>query len=233
MMPTRAEVEALRSAQAELTRLVEAELADFYSTIREQPPAAVRNTLLEFVPALVDEYGDVAATVSAEWFEATIGGNVTMATPVRREALERGVRSAAGHLWTPAADEIVGSLALRVDKWVKQQGRETIVLSSDRNNVSWARIPTGAHTCAFCYMLASRGAVYGTEDAAKKSHGKCDCVISPVRGDDDWPEDYDPDELYAVYQEAFYASDGSTEGVLAEMRRQNPDLLTDGIQPVE
>lgn len=231
-MPTRAEVEALRSAQAELTRLVEAELSDFYLTIREQPPAVIRNTLLEFVPTLVDEYGDVAATVSAEWFESTVGGNVTMATPVRREALERGVRSAAGHLWTPDSDEIVEALTLRVDKWIKQQSRETLVLSSDRNNLSWARIPTGSHTCAFCLMLASRGAVYGTEDAAKKSHGKCDCVISPIRDNDDWPEDYDPDELYEIYQRAAYASDGSTDAVLAEMRRQNPDTLTDGVRPV-
>ena len=228
-MPTRAEVEVLRAAQNELTRLVHAELADFYSTIRNQSPESIRNALLEFVPALVDEYGSVASTVSAEWFEATVGTRVVLADPIAREAMEKGVRYSTGHLWTASPDEITGSLGLKVDSWVKQQGRDTVVLSSARNDLSWARIPSGGKTCAFCLMMASRGAVYGTENDAKKSHGNCNCVISPIRSDDDWPEGHDPDELYDIYQRAAHASNGSTEDILAKMRRQNPDILNDAV----
>ena len=228
-MPTRAEVEVLRTAQTELTRLVQAELADFYSTIRNQTPEVVRNTLLEFIPALVDEYGSVAATVSAEWFEATVGAQVALAGPLPREALERGVRYSAGHLWTAQPELVTNSLAIKVDKWIKEQGRETIVLSSARNDLNWARIPAGGKTCAFCLMLASRGAVYGTQNDAKKSHGNCRCIVSPIRSEDDWPEGHDPDELYEIYQRAAHASNGSAEDILAQMRRQNHDLLNDAV----
>ena len=46
----------------------------------------------------------------------------------------------------------------------------------------FARIPTGFETCAFCLMLASRGAVYHSRKAAGESkhfHRGCDCEAAP------------------------------------------------------
>lgn len=74
----------------------------------------------------------------------------------------------------------------------------------------WARVPTGAETCAFCWALASRGAVYGYhsnvglkisfEEALEKHqttgitaedmnqwHTGCDCIAVPVFDLEDWP----------------------------------------------
>lgn len=73
----------------------------------------------------------------------------------------------------------------------------------------WARVPTGAETCGFCWMLASRGPVYKSasgagakisqQDALFKTadgtfssedmnqwHSGCDCKIVPVFRTDSW-----------------------------------------------
>lgn len=67
----------------------------------------------------------------------------------------------------------------------------------------FARVPTGAETCPFCIMLASRGYVYRTKRAAgylDHYHSHCDCRVVPsfgggqVRG-------YDPDKYFEQYQQ--------------------------------
>jgi hypothetical protein len=235
-MPSRAEVEQIRSANAELTRLLNAELTDFLASISEASPENVRDALLDVIPALTAEYGDAAATVAAEWFEDVYGGRVVLAPTYPTEAVEQGVRYVAGKLWTPQPGEIAGLLATHVDKWVKQPGRETLTASAARNNLTWARVPTGAKTCAFCLVLASRDAVYMTEKAATRRsdgnlyHGKCDCVPVPMSGPDDAPEGYDPDGLYGLYTSARNgAGSDDIKDIAAEMRRQNPDLVTDAV----
>ena len=67
----------------------------------------------------------------------------------------------------------------------------------DPSKPRYARVPSGAKTCAFCAMLASRGFVYASEDKAGalgQYHKDCDCEIIPS-----WDrknpkiEGYDPD----------------------------------------
>lgn len=51
-------------------------------------------------------------------------------------------------------------------------------LNADANDKRYARVPTGSKTCAWCMMLASRGAMYYSEDTAKAgNHNNCDCVF--------------------------------------------------------
>ena len=49
----------------------------------------------------------------------------------------------------------------------------------DRRNVRFARVPTGAETCAWCLMTAGLGFWYMTEEAASHTHRSCDCMIVP------------------------------------------------------
>lgn len=62
--------------------------------------------------------------------------------------------------------------------------------------VRFARVPTGATTCSYCCMLASRGFVYKSElSALNANHRHCDCRI--VEGFEGMNvEGYDPDEYY-------------------------------------
>lgn len=72
--------------------------------------------------------------------------------------------------------------------------------------VAWARALTGAENCAFCVMLASRGAVYKSKGTAsrrefdnRKYHDNCDCVAVPVYTSAAWPGKDDADELYRLW----------------------------------
>lgn len=49
----------------------------------------------------------------------------------------------------------------------------------DRREVRYARVPTGAETCAWCLMTAGLGFWFMTEEAASHTHRGCDCQIIP------------------------------------------------------
>lgn len=89
----------------------------------------------------------------------------------------------------------------------------------------YARVPTGAETCEFCIMLASRGPVYHTEETAgayDHYHAHCDCMVVPFfntfelgpsrRGSAMSVEGYDPDEYYEQYLGGKFAHGGQRSG---------------------
>ena len=70
------------------------------------------------------------------------------------------------------------------------------------HGVLFARVPSGATTCPFCLMLASRGFVYLSKESAgelDQFHRHCDCRIVPG-----YPgmelEGYDPDYYYDLWK---------------------------------
>src|SRR5699024_4109685 len=102
-------------------------------------------------------------------------------------------------------DQALATLGLVTDELVKQFGRDTVMSSAGSNGRAFARVPTGAETCDFCLMLASRGFVYKTSSSAGELatfHGDSDCAI--VAEDGVIPDDYDPDELYDRYMNSLY-----------------------------
>lgn len=237
-MPTQSDIEALRSANAELMRLVDAELADFFAELVDASPEVARDALLDFIPSMVAEYGDVAAAVSAEWYEQVYGTSARLASPISIGDAEKGVRYAAGHLWTPTPQMMGGLLSTQLDKWVRQAGRDSITQSAERDGLRWARVPQGGKTCAFCLLLASRDAVYLSERSASRRadgqdyHGKCRCEPIPMESMDDYPKGYEPDKLYDIYMRARDTNGddwSDTKGILKNIRRQYPELVTDGV----
>jgi len=70
----------------------------------------------------------------------------------------------------------------------------------DGERARFARIPTGATTCPYCCMLASRGFVYCSKlSALNANHRNCDCRI--IEGFDGMTvEGYDPDYYYDVWK---------------------------------
>jgi hypothetical protein len=68
---------------------------------------------------------------------------------------------------------------------------------ASKKRLRFARVPSGAVTCAFCCLLASRGFVYLTKESAgelSRFHYHCDCVI--VANTNKSVSGYDPDALY-------------------------------------
>ncbi|ODA90230.1 hypothetical protein ATY41_10740 [Leifsonia xyli subsp. xyli] len=158
-------------------------------TLNLNTPEAARDALLGFMPQLTTKYGDIAATVSADWFDQErslerVPGvfRADLAPVVAADAVTKTVRYAAGGLFTENLTSTLGNLSLAAAKYALQPGRNTITHNAIRDNAGWARIPTGAKTCAFCLVMASRGFVYGSASTAgqhDKYHGDCDCVAVP------------------------------------------------------
>jgi hypothetical protein len=241
-MVDRDQLEQYRLANAELSRLVKRDLTAFFASLNLNRPEAARNALLEFLPMLTTQYGDIAASVAAEFYEdmrASAGarGSFTAlsAASVPTAAVESKVRYLAGHLWTPTPGAMLGALLVAADKYTKQPGRDTVAANAKREGVRWARVPSGAKTCSWCLILASRDAVYASKKSAggeenHRYHGDCDCQAVRIGKSSDYPPGYLPDDFYAKYQQAREAAQsGDIKDIAASMRREFPDLVRDGV----
>lgn len=244
-MTTRADVDLLADATRTLADLAKADMERLVSSLDLSNPERVRDALVEYVPALTGRYGQAAASVAADWYDdlreqAGAAGRFTAqaAETVPEEVVIKGVRYEARHLWTDTPSLIVPALALVVSKHVAQPARDTVAHNATRDPAkpSWARVPRGAKTCAWCMALASRGPVYDSQLAAVQRrhggtyHGDCDChpaLIYPGQG---LPEGYDPAANYARYALARdVAGSGDLRDITAAMRRMFPADLTDGV----
>lgn len=242
-MTTRADVDRLGAATARIVELARRDLEAAFRSLNLASPDAVRDALLEIVPALVREYGDVAATVAAEWYEevraAQVGGsfNARLADGFPVDEMQSTVRREAGHLWGDDQAKTLVALSGSIQRFVMYSGRATVARNAERDpaNPRYARVPRGTKTCAFCSMLASRGFVYHTEESAgghwNHYHDDCRCqVVMEWDKDAHHIEGYDPDVMYSKYEAARQAAgSGDPRAILAEMRRMYPQDFTDGV----
>lgn len=243
-MTSRADVNRLSAAQRELVRLAQADLAGFFRTVDLTRPERVRDALLEIVPLLVREYGELAATVAAEWYESVHPGAylARTASGVAEAQVQGSVRYAAGQLFTDDPMKTATILAGAVQRFVTYSGRQTVArnVQRDPSRPRFGRVPSGAKTCAWCSLMASRGFVYHSEASAGDLFGRgigddfhddCDCqVVAEWDAEAHHIEGYDPDRLYDMYMAArMKAGDVSDEtAILSNMREMFPDEFKDG-----
>lgn len=248
-MTTRQDVNRLSAATSRLASSAQEDLAIFFDGLDLTRPAAARDELVEFLPRLTALYGEAAAVAAAEWFEGLRAGAVgapyeaVLADPVDDAQVSQTVRYAAGNLFTSTPDQALAVLSSATQRYVAYMSRATVARNAahDPARPRWARVPAGAHTCAFCAMLASRGFVYHSETKAggadHRFHDDCRCQIVPEWGRGPAHiEGYDPDAMHAMYEQARRAAldagqRADPENVLAYMRRMHPENLTDGIKP--
>lgn len=244
-MVDRAQLEDYRLANRELSRLVKRDLTAFFRSLNLSRPEAARDALTGFVPLLVAQYGEMAAAVAAEFYEemraaSGAAGSFTarLADGIPAGAIEAKVRYLAGHLWTPTPDAMLGGLLTAADKYVKQPGRNTIAQNAKRENVRYARVPTGEKTCSFCLVLASRDAVYTSAFSAgdtgsgygDRFHGDCNCEVVRIAKASDYPTDYLPENYEHLYEESRKAAaSGNIKDITAAMRREFPGIVRDGV----
>ena len=121
------------------------------------------------------------ATLAAELDRAAVTTSLIVTGPVTvRRALARKVDI------TKALDLGKAMSARAGSRHVLNGGRETILdtVAADPKALGWARSASG-RACAFCSMLAGRGAVYKGEDTADfEAHDGCSCSSEAVYRDD-------------------------------------------------
>jgi hypothetical protein len=197
--PDPARIAEVRTANLALVQQVEASLADFWRRVDLSNPDRARNGLLNFVPLLVQRYGDMASTVAADWFEelrfeaidegyiARIAASTAHSfsprlAPVDTAATEATVRYLAAGLYSDTPEAVLPRLQDAASRQVLQTGRATTRLNTFTRGSGargWARA-TRPGSCRFCRAIAGRGAVFTERTARFASHApKCNCVAYP------------------------------------------------------
>jgi hypothetical protein len=100
-------------------------------------------------------------------------------------------------------DGFIGKCVDRIDYETRRAANECVAYNAknDPEKPRWARVPTGAETCEWCIMLASRGFVYHSEETASHTHAHCNCRVVPS-WDKDNPavQGYDPEKYYDMWK---------------------------------
>ncbi len=176
--------------------------------MEEFPGMSVANLRDEAIGAVDDSlnaFGDQAAALSLELLEEVVSERgIEPVTEVEgvvpREMVEGAVRYRARALVEGESERFVRDVADLSRYYVHRCALENMERNCERNDLRYARVPSGRETCGFCFMLSSRGFVYRSEQTASGEHGyhdHCDCVVVPGFRDSDRElgpqiEGYDP-----------------------------------------
>lgn len=165
-----------------LAELSNRELAAVWKKLNLERPERLAEPLVEVLAALVGRYGSAAATLAADFYdearEAAGAPGSFRAIPApepETERLEALARWGVGPLFAANPDP-AGALSLLsggTQRQVLAMGRHTTEGSAtlDPAGPAFAR-HASANACAFCRMLATRGAAYTSREAAERVGGR-------------------------------------------------------------
>lgn len=169
--------------------------------------AAARQIVVEAINIIVAEYGLASAQAAADFYDASrelctgekLGAKAY--TDIDPKATEGAIRAFVNKI--VKHDDVEGfnqAACSRIDYEMKRSAGHCMMRNGARDPLKprFARVPSGAETCKFCLMLASRGFVYHSKKSAgalDHYHDGCDCRIV-CSWDDDGAEGYDPDACY-------------------------------------
>lgn len=186
---------------------------------------------IDYAYAVVTEYGEASAALSAEMYDLTAQLEGVFLPPAEMADLANYgdvAKSVRGTIKTSQNYEEIAGAATR---WVKMAAADTTLHNALRDGAEFAWVPSG-DTCAFCLTLASRGWQPASKNAIKGGHAEhihsnCDCQYA-IRFDERTKiSGYDPDAYLSMYRSAdgrtprerinamrreAYAADKPTEG---------------------
>ena len=147
--------------------------------------AQCRDLVIQALAAVMPTYTTMAAQASADFYDAarelSIGkpmGAVAVSGYDPRKT-EGAVRGFVRFVLRDEVQTFNDQVLQRIDYEMKRSANMSVVENGRRDpkKVRYARVPTGAETCDFCLMLASRGFVYQSEGTASASHVHAGCVL--------------------------------------------------------
>lgn len=173
LLTTLASVNEFRRATDDLTTIALGEVNDLLAFLGDAPPATVRNSLIQLLPEVVSPYLTASGDLAATWYEdlraASVGGSyyATSSGAVNQARIDSLVRFGVKPLFGQGDSTVLSLIGGGVQRLIAGAGRTTIENNAmqDRVRVGFARIPRPG-CCAFCSLLAGRGAVYSSESAA-------------------------------------------------------------------
>lgn len=169
-----------------------------------------RELVVQAVQMALSNATTLAAQASADLYDAVREASIGSALGTQPisgyepEKTEKAVRSFVRFIVDGRPETFDDQVLQRMDYEIKRASNNAIVANgrNDPAKPKYARVPTGAETCDFCLMLASRGFVYRSESTAAidHTHANCDCRAVPGFPGDE-VEGYDPGSIYDAWQE--------------------------------
>ena len=213
------EFEAYNRGAAEIgdgaASAVEQRVLGWCRSHKDATVAEKREAAKLIMEGFVQAYDDKAAEFASQWYDYRAEqGGARLKQAVTMTVYEPGsVDDVARYQAKKLAKEGDAAFARACGEFARNDAfrslNETIIANVGRDRdkgAMFARVPTGAETCTFCLMLASRGAVYHTRKTAgewRHFHRGCDCKVVPSFEDDPEAElvqGVKPRELYERYK---------------------------------
>ena len=201
-----------------------------YLNAHDVSTAAGKKAAIDYAYALSTRYGEMAAAVSCEMYDAVAeasGVILPAAEPAATATYGEVAKMYNGMKKQNQSNEAMGN---GVGRLVKRAGADTTLKNAIRDGAEFAWVPHG-DTCSFCIMIASNGWRKASKktikgDHAEHIHANCDCTFAIRFDGKSKIEGYDPDKYRAMYDNA----DGDNwQEKLNSMRRddyaQNADKI--------
>lgn len=180
-MPTPTPSERQRALTA-LAALSTRELAAIWRKLNLSRPDRLREPLAELLAQIADKYGAPAATLAADWYdEARADAGAPGSFRASPADLPEAARFESLAGWsvdalfgaTPDSPLALSRVSGGLSRIVFDQARDTTVaaVELDPAGPTYAR-HASANACAFCKMLATRGATYTSAESAATVVGR-------------------------------------------------------------
>lgn len=193
-----------------------------------------RKTIVTATPEVLTPYASTAADLSAQWYDDAAPELPYRAAPAAIAATEQMAASTSWALYA-TGQLALGRLAGLAQRTIFNANRATIVDNAKRETgATWAR-HASATACAFCRMLATRGAVYSSKGASVSADGRgryhdhCHCMAVMVRPGATYKPPAYVEEWEKEYRDAVRATPKlgehgaiDTKAVLAHIRASEP-----------
>ena len=203
-------------------RRINSEAADkmaSYLYTHDVSSAAGRQALIDYAFGLSTKYGEAAASLACEMYDAVgaaSGLTLPPADPADTASYSEVAKAINGTMKSGNTNLVSGSVA----RLVKRTEADTTLKNAKRDRAQFAWVPHG-DTCSFCLTLASRGWQYISDKSLKNGHaehihGNCDCTYAVRFDKKGGVAGYDPEKYREMYENA----EGSTpQEKINSMRR--------------
>lgn len=163
--------------------------------------AEVRKFTYELMQDALPNFTDLAETLSCDFMEdvaemhgwGDVRPEIVRSTDYR--LVGKRLHYLAGNLAEGDAEKYRRDVMDVTRFYIRRSAQDAMVENCGRAKLRFARVPSGFETCAFCFMLASRGFVYRSELTAGLGHDfhpNCNCTVVPGAKGRTAIDGYDP-----------------------------------------
>ena len=161
------EWDLMRNQLDQVNRMAMHDLLQIIRRAKDLEREQARIYLTEALSALVNTFGGAAAEMTATWWDEIVADDLYEALPAYMPTYEQLTTEVR---WGMATNEVgridpTSRMALLLQKHIFGASRNTVDLNALNTGVKYARVAQPG-ACSFCRILASRGAVYGSESSA-------------------------------------------------------------------